>query len=459
MARLLDDERGFTLIEVLCSALLVVVVSVGVLSSMDSTSRASENSRARGIAQTLTQQDQERMRGMTVAQLTAMPSTPQAKTVDGRTFQLTSTAVWSGDPDPSPPCGGDPSTTDYMRITSTVTWTGMRVKPVISRSLAAEPSSGVGGKVIVQVQDRAGTLAAGYNVHLSPSGVRTDATTSANGCVVWDNLPAGDYTVSISRVGGYVDENGRDVWSKDVTVVNDRAVAVGPVAFDKAATVKATFTTKIGAYTYVDGKTDRLTASQAGLTAQRRFGTVNSPQLSITTIQDDAHPTSVGLFPFAGAYGIYAGDCSAEDPTTYGQSIPDTVTVAPGDVNKAVVVRLPPVDTTVQYGSGTKLDGASVYYTPSNAACGSTPINMGVTGPDPANAANHGKLAFPGVPWGDYNVCAEYNVPPGTPGIPAGWYSTRKSAVQVRTAAGLTGGSAIVLDFVVNSSAVGVRCP
>src|SRR3954466_13025425 len=154
MRRLARDERGFTLIEVLVSALLVVVVSLGVMSTFDATSRASDNSRARAIAQSLAQQDQEGLRGLTVAQLTSVPAGPQAKTVDGRDFLITSTAVWDGDPDPNPDCGGDPVTTDYLRVTSLVSWGGMRLAPIVNRSLIAAPSNGAGGKIIVQVQNR-----------------------------------------------------------------------------------------------------------------------------------------------------------------------------------------------------------------------------------------------------------------------------------------------------------------
>jgi type II secretory pathway pseudopilin PulG len=460
MGRRLRDERGFTIIEVLASALLVVVVSLGVMSAMDTTSRASDNSRARSIAQSLAQQDQERMRGMTVAQLMALPGGPQAKTVDGRDFQLTSTAVWDGDPDPNPDCGGDPVTTDYIRVTSMVSWADIRVAPIVNRSLIAAPSNGAGGKIIVQVQNRLNQPAPGYNVSLSPAGVRSDGTTSNKGCVAWDGVPAGTYTVTVSRAGGYVDKNGKEAYSQDVNVLDNKAVSVGPVTFDRAATVKATFQTTIGAFTYNSpsyAKTDRITAMQAGLAAPRRFGTPGTAVDSITTQNDDGHPTSPGLFPFTSAYGIYAGDCTAEDPTNYGATIADTVTLAPGDVDKPLVVRMPPVETTVRYTSSTPLDGANVIFTSRSTACGNTPINLGATGPDPADATRHGRLQFPAVPWGDYDVCAEYFNPTPVGSIAAGWYTTTLSNVQVR-AAGRTGGSALVLDFATSAAGPGVRC-
>jgi type II secretory pathway pseudopilin PulG len=462
MARLLSDDRGFTIIEVLASALLVVVISLGAMSTFDATSRASDNARARAIAQDLAQQDQERLRGLTVAQLNALASGPQPKTVDGRTFQVTSTAVWDGDPDPNPDCGGDPVTTDYIRTTSMVSWGDIRVRPIVNRSLIAAPSGGTGGKIIVQTQNRANLPLQGMTVSLSPSGVRTDATTSAKGCVAWDTVPAGDYTVTISRPG-YVDKNGNESFSQDVTVIDNKAVALGPITFDQAATVVARFQTTIGAYTYnsplgslAEAITDRLTANQAGMSQPRRFGTVGDPQPSLKTWHDDAHPTSPGLFPFTGAYGVYAGDCGAEDPTTYNKPIPDTVTVAPGDVDKPVTVRLPPIDLTIN-ANGTALNGANVYFKPTDPNCGTTPINMGVTGPDPANAARGGRLRFPGIPWGQYSVCVEYDVNPPVVipgyGTVSGWYTFTKP-VSVTTA---TGPGAVTMDFY-TAGAVSGRC-
>jgi hypothetical protein len=229
------------------------------------------------------------------------------------------------------------------------------------------------------------------------------------------------------------------------------------VPFDRAATVSATFTTKIGAYTYTGGTSDRITVAQAGLSNQRRFGTPGTMRPAIRTVNDDAHPTSIGLFPFTGAYGVYAGDCTAEDPTTYGQTIPDTVNVLPGDVDKAAVLRLPPVDLMVTFG-GSPLDGAHLYYTPITPDCGSTPIDMGVTGADPGNptsAARHGRVQFPGIPWGDYTACAEYYLATAVGTIPPGWYSARQT-INVRSAAGLTGGSAPTLDM---RSGTSGRCP
>jgi hypothetical protein len=121
------------------------------------------------------------------------------------------------------------------------------------------------------------------------------------------------------------------------------------------------------------------------------------------------------------------------------------------------MVRLPPVDLTVIYG-GSGLDGATVYLTPTSPDCGTAPINMGLTGVDPRDATKHGKLTFPGVPWGDYDICAEYQVPAGVAGIPAGWYSARKLNQQVRTINGLVGGAAPTIDMA-TATGPGTRCP
>src|SRR4051794_38502137 len=62
--RLSRGESGFALIEVMMSALLVAIVSVGVLAGIDASSATSGSTKARGIAASIAQDDQERLRTM-----------------------------------------------------------------------------------------------------------------------------------------------------------------------------------------------------------------------------------------------------------------------------------------------------------------------------------------------------------------------------------------------------------
>jgi hypothetical protein len=72
----IDDHRadvasdgGWALMETIFSAALLVVIALAVLSSMDVASKTSAANKGRTVASQLAEQDQERMRGMTVDQL------------------------------------------------------------------------------------------------------------------------------------------------------------------------------------------------------------------------------------------------------------------------------------------------------------------------------------------------------------------------------------------------------
>src|SRR5689334_6733144 len=62
-------EEGLLLIEVLISAFLIVIIAVGTFTGIDSANKVQQSLRARSQATTLAQQDEERLRSLTTAQL------------------------------------------------------------------------------------------------------------------------------------------------------------------------------------------------------------------------------------------------------------------------------------------------------------------------------------------------------------------------------------------------------
>jgi Tfp pilus assembly protein PilV len=61
------SEGGATLIEVLFSCLLLAVIVMGTLSAFDAAGRLSADEQRRSQASALAQQDQDRLRSMTVS--------------------------------------------------------------------------------------------------------------------------------------------------------------------------------------------------------------------------------------------------------------------------------------------------------------------------------------------------------------------------------------------------------
>src|SRR4051812_50081077 len=73
----IESNSGYALIEVVVSAAVLAMVAVAVLAGVDGAQRSTGREKARSVAASLAEQDQERLRAMPVEQLaTYAPGTP-----------------------------------------------------------------------------------------------------------------------------------------------------------------------------------------------------------------------------------------------------------------------------------------------------------------------------------------------------------------------------------------------
>jgi hypothetical protein len=164
----------------------------------------------------------------------------------------------------------------------------------------------------------------------------------------------------------------------------------------------------------------------------------------------DSNPTSqqytsftFDLFPFATPYKVYSGRCTWADPSRYGVtalSLPTTPNTNAG----TFTVREPATNLRVQY-NGTSVGGAVIYAYPTGTDC-DEPIILGTT----QSTGSVGKVAKPGLPFGDYQFCAQYDPPGSTPMRQL----TDTTVVQNRTALGTV--TQRTLNIPSSSSANGV---
>ena len=93
------DESGWLIVEVMISAVVLVLAGLAIYSGLDGASSASGRNRNRTMAATLAQQDQERMRSMDASALNAYIKTPytQSITVGGLTYSVTSNVAYATD--------------------------------------------------------------------------------------------------------------------------------------------------------------------------------------------------------------------------------------------------------------------------------------------------------------------------------------------------------------------------
>lgn len=402
MARLrsrVESESGVALIEILISAVMLALIVIGTFTAFDAAGRITTDQQQRSQANGLAQQDEDRLRGLQVAQLPVNQT--RTVTLNGTIFTIVSTADYTTDATGTSACGGN-SSADYVKTTSKVTWPTIGSRPPITLEGIITPP--VGGALVVQVVDGASNPVSGMAV--SAAGPTTaNGTTTAAGCAIFGALPAGTYNVSVSQAG-YIDKDGNTSppASQQTTTVVNGATDRMSFQYDLAGQVTATFDTKwTGQSTPVASTEDTIVIFNNNMTLPsfRYAGTSGTYASSIT---------GTNMFPFTSAYTVYAGSCSADAPSANGQASDPSVVVPKGGTG-SLVIHLPALLLKVYNGT------SSVPGTPANTphvvlydqGCGGSPPTAGgspaISNVVPSNST--GSLVDPGVPYGIYTVCAD----------------------------------------------------
>jgi len=385
----LRSEEGIMLVEVLVTAVLVVIVALGMFSAFDGASATSGTLKAQAVAAGVAQEEQERLRSLKLTDLSNYRRDDEPILRANVNYLVDSRAEWINTESGTADCAAADTAFDLLKITSTVTWPDIGTKaPVRSVSLVAPPVGAFGtdqGSLAVHVRNRTGSTGVA-NLPVTLTGPRgyTDSTNDI-GCVVWGYLPAGSgYNVAFSRPG-WVDFQGNQNVSKAVGVTGE---ATNTVAFDYdegGGAVVSVETRRLGSATpLTHPQATSVLFSHPSLAAPgTRAFTSATPVASFAT-------GKVG-FPFTSPYGVFTGDCLANRPAT---GLP-TVAITPGG-SATVTVQNPSLDPRIRRGA-TDQTGATIKFT---SACG-TVYTRGPTISD-------GRLATTqlGLPFGDYTVCA-----------------------------------------------------
>lgn len=404
----LNSEAGFALIEVLVSAVLLVVIALALLAGADRASSTALGGRARSVASGLAEQDQERIRSMPASALSNYHPAARTVPVGGTTYTVASRADWVRDSTgATQSCTNDSSQADYLKITSTVTSNvvGTAIKPVTVSSIVAPPVGAFAanqGTLAVKVTDSRNNPVVGMNV--STSGPRSlSDTTNASGCAVFAYIPTGTYHVLLDTAG-YVNPSNQT--AVDITqVVSANLVNLAQVSYDRAAKVAVAFETVTGTSTIVPSRGWGITASRVDPVGGTYYfeGPTGTPPPAQASID------ATSLWPAPTGYKFYSGDCAGANPetaiplTTWYTTAPgngDVLAPLPGTVDGTVTVRQPPLSLTVK-NSGTALAGATVVLTPVDTAC----IKPDLTTDSSGRATSRVTPTYdPGVPFGKYST-------------------------------------------------------
>jgi len=143
MNRLMEhssDQAGYALIEVIVSAAVLALLALAVLSGVDGATMSTAREKARAVAGSLAEQDQERLRSYRFDSLATVPQANPV-TIDNVTYSIKSEASWiTDDANAVPACGTTAQKqSEYLRIVSTVTSNivGSRIPPVRIESMVA----------------------------------------------------------------------------------------------------------------------------------------------------------------------------------------------------------------------------------------------------------------------------------------------------------------------------------
>jgi Tfp pilus assembly protein PilV len=394
-----------TIIEVLIASILVVAVSLGALGAIDAATRSTSEERHRAAADGLAQADQARMRSMRISDLANLNQTRQI-TEEGTVYTIVSQGSFVTDSTGTASCDDGTASADYIQVSSTVTWPSIGSRPpVVAHSVISPPNGSVAadrGALAIEVDDAQNVGIP--NVPVSGTGAGSfSGTTGPTGCAIFGNLPAGNYTLSVSGItAGYVDHDGNPPSSHPTSVIAQSTNAV-VLQYANPGSIPVNFTTKpTSSGSLVASQTDSIMVFNTGMTAAERFGTAGTPASTINATQ---------LYPFSSPDTVYAGLCEGNNPN------PDSVTPAPvpqvigsrtvpaGSAAAAVTIQLPALYITVRSGTssfnqGSLVSGATVTVTDDN--CPDVPT----TGYERVFTTNSsGTLANPGLPYSTYDVC------------------------------------------------------
>lgn len=401
------------MIEVMVSALLVAIIAVAMFNGFDAAGRATADERAHAQADALAQQDEDRLRGKQISQLSGLSET-HTVTYNGTEYTITSKAKFVSDATANESCSGNESA-DYIQTTSEVGWRALKSRPKVVETGVIAPH--IGGSLHVQVINANGSGVAGMTVVAtgpSPSTGTETATTGPNGCVIFGSVEPGEYKVTTYQTG-YVEKNGNSEppTSEQSATISNGTTTDKEFEFDLAGEQRVKFVGKAAAGTETG---DTFVIFNTSMTQFRPFGTAETYNTTLAT------PKTV--FPFTSAYTVYAGSCEADDPAGVKSSNVDVTNIVPAGSYAEATVTEPPVNIAVWSGKSSSSPGQLIEK--AQVWVEDTGCKTVIRKPEKTETNASGALPHPGLPFGKFKLCVTGGVNGGKNGGTTGLAKGRK---------------------------------
>ena len=359
LRRSLAPEAGDTLIEVLISALLVGLIVVATLTGFNETTKASQDERAHDQASVLAAQSQEQLRSDPASTLDVLAASPHeyTQTVGGTKYKITQAAQFINGSGSATGCNNSKNESEEsknLEISSSVTWKTLEAvkRKAVTQTSVITPPDGSGLEVDVTNLGKPELGVAGVTVFAG--GVET--TTGTSGCVIYAGIPATTTNVEAYKLGDVTPGGEHKFVAKEVSIAPN-VTTHEPVNLAPGGRIQATFeyenkpTHKNGAVvepvkgdTFVVANAKMAVAPEYEVGGARLEynsedeyeplqGRINAGKTEYYS--EKAETAKIGpyysngdLFPFTNAWTVYAGDCTANNPTKYGVKLGEPVVPA-----------------------------------------------------------------------------------------------------------------------------------
>lgn len=214
------DDSGISIIEVLAATLIFMLLFVGIAQGLVTVIRLAGDQKNRVTALSLAAGEIDRIRAyQSVFDVKDDERDITPDTGDGTVYTIHRTTAWVDSAGNDVSCNGGSGTDMVMlRVNILVTWRGQMnpIKPVQTDTLLApngsldDPNRGV---LILAVKGADGFGVKGVAVDLAAVGsvdgtVPVPSMTDDNGCSFAIGVPVGDYKITLSKDGTYVDLDG-----------------------------------------------------------------------------------------------------------------------------------------------------------------------------------------------------------------------------------------------------------
>ncbi len=387
------------LMEVLISAVIVGLIAVGTLMGINAAQRTSISERDHNQAIALASESQEALRTAPASTFDTANNKYEhvyKKTLGGETYTITQAASFLNNAGESTSCSATNTSrqeTNSLRFASVVTWpqqvAGKRA-PITMSSVTTPPTSSalevdVGNYPTPTAGVPGFTTTIKYYANGSSTASTLSGTTEATGCVVFAGVPATAATVEVSEKTGFVTPAGETKWPVKEVSIAPNYTTHDPITFNEGGAIQAEFTyggvttrthpKNTGSETITENVTSddfvaynelmQLTPNFEVATAEHTttsglytpmFGKATSTSwLSTITSPAEGKSPQGNLFPFPtpGAWKVYAGACTANDPHTLNSSLTDSTTLVTAG-KTTLPVSVPMADLKLNVYTGTK---------------------------------------------------------------------------------------------------------